>query len=94
MIVISHDSSFDSASGPLALAFEFEKPVLCFSSNFVAELVYKSNFGLVADMDSITNKDLIERIIHLPTIQHDLSKVKHYHWHAIAKRLTSKPLRF
>ena len=94
VIVISHDSSFDSASGPLALAFEFEKPVLCFSSNFVAELVYKSNFGLVADMDSITNKDLIEQIIQLPTIKHDLSKVKHYEWHAIAKRLISKPLRF
>ena len=89
--VISHDSSFDSASGPLALAFEFEKPVLCFSSNFVAELVYKSNFGVVADMESITNKDLIEQIIQLPTIQHDLSKIKHYEWHAIAKRLISNP---
>jgi len=89
VVVISHNSSFDSASGPLAFAFEFKRPVLCFSSNFVAELVTISNFGVVVDMDSITKEELVRKILQLPNIKYDLDKIKHYEWCEIAKRLVS-----
>ena len=88
--VISHDASFDSASGPLALALQYKKPVLCFSSNFVSSLVRESNFGAVVDMDSISTQKLKKIILSLPDLNYDSEKIDLYQWSEITKRLINK----
>ena len=58
LIVLSHEKSFQSISGPLFNAVEFNKPILCFSFNDTKELVEENNLGIVHDLEEMEDVDL------------------------------------
>ena len=58
LIVLSHEKSFQSISGPLFNAVEFNKPILCFSHNDTKELVEDNNLGIVKELDDMNGVDL------------------------------------
>ena len=87
IMVLSHSSSFESMSGPMLLAIENNKPILCFSSNTVAKLVKSTKSGIVVDMDKVNHKELFNEIENLSKLKYDANSIKRYQWKEITKRL-------
>ena len=87
IMVLSHSSSFESMSGPMLLAIENNKPILCFSSNTVAKLVKSTKSGIVVDMDKVNHKELFNEIENLSKLKYDPNSLKRYQWKEITKRL-------
>ena len=89
IMVLSHSSSFESMSGPMLLAIENNKPILCFSKNSVADLVEATRSGVLVDMDSVVSDDLANRITELANLKYDSGILEQFQWRSIAKRLAN-----
>ena len=87
IMVLSHSPVFESMSGPMLLAIENNKPILCFSSNTVAKLVQTTKSGMVVDMDNVNPKEFFNEIKNLSKLRYDQNALKKYQWKEITKRL-------
>jgi glycosyltransferase involved in cell wall biosynthesis len=86
IVVLSHSSGFESMSGPMFLAIQYERPILCFSGHTVASLVQESGAGLVVRLedDRIAISSAIDR---LRNWSYEKSTLQRYTWGAIANRM-------
>ncbi|MFD1766084.1 glycosyltransferase [Sphingorhabdus buctiana] len=87
IIVLSHDSSFHSMSGPLLQALRNRKPILCFSQNNVSKIVVEADAGLVVNFDDPVTSELVERIKVLRYHRYDLDNQFAYTWRSISRRV-------
>ena len=87
IMLISHEAGFTSISGPLLLAFQYRKPILCFSKNTVKDLVEASSSGLALDLDRINPNELIQKLEFLKDHKYSDEKVREFQWKEITRRL-------
>lgn len=92
IMVLSHQESFTSMSGPMLLALQYSKPILCFSSNAVADLVIESGSGIVLNMNEHNLDDLVMKINDLKNLEYDSGKLEKFQWKSITKRLITSRL--
>ena len=92
IMVLSHQQSFTSMSGPMLLALQYSKPILCFSSNAVADLVIESGSGIVLNMNEHNLDDLAMKIKDLKSLEYDSGKLEKFQWKSITKRLITSRL--
>jgi len=87
IMIISHHESFTSMSGPMLLALQYSKPILCFSSNAVADLVMESGSGIVLNIDYKKYDDLSKKIKELKNLKFDPERLDRFQWKSITRRL-------
>ncbi len=87
IMIISHHESFTSMSGPMLLALQYSKPILCFSSNAVADLVMESGSGIVLNIDYKKYDDLSKKINELKNLKFDPERLDRFQWKSITRRL-------
>ena len=87
IMLISHEAGFTSISGPPLLAFQYRKPILCFSKNTVKDLVEASSSGLALDLDQINPNELIQKLEFLKDHKYSDEKVREFQWKEITRRL-------
>lgn len=87
IMLISHEEGFTSISGPLLLAFEHCKPVLCFSKNTVKDLVNETNAGIVLDLETTSPNQLKEAINSIKDHTYSQDTISKFRWKEITKRL-------
>jgi hypothetical protein len=88
MVVLSHSAVFESMSGPMFLAIEFDRPILCFSGHTVASLVQESGSGVVLRLDD-DRVAIRTAIAELRSWRYDPAKLRKYTWRAIATRMVT-----
>lgn len=88
MAVLSHSPGFESMSGPMFLALQYECPILCFSGHTVAALVNESGAGIVLHMED-EQSVIISAIMRLRDWQYNLDSLQRFTWDAIANRMVN-----
>jgi glycosyltransferase involved in cell wall biosynthesis len=84
--VLSHSPGFESMSGPMFLAIQYERPILCFSGHTVASLVQESGAGLVVRLED--DKEAIRGAIdRLRDWSYEKATLQRFTWGAIANRM-------
>jgi len=86
VVVLSHAANFQSMSGPLFLAIQYGKPILCFSSNTVSSLVLEAKAGRVLLMDGDI-EEIRHAILQLRHWEYDPAAVERFSWPSIATRM-------
>lgn len=87
VIVLSHDSGFQSMSGPLLAALQLKKPILCFSGHNVARIVTELSAGIVANLDEPITEGLRTELRELKNRKYILPEDFPYSWVSICRRL-------
>jgi glycosyltransferase involved in cell wall biosynthesis len=88
IVVLSHSAGFESMSGPMFLAIQYERPILCFSEHTVASLVQESGAGVVVRMEG-DHEYLRSAIARLRDWSYDQATLQRFTWSAIADRMAS-----
>lgn len=86
IVVLSHSEGFESMSGPMFLAIQYERPILCFSGHAVASLVLEAGAGVVLCL-SDDNAKIRLAISQLKNWRYDQLALQSFTWSAIAKRM-------
>jgi len=89
IVVLSHDKSFSSVSGPLFQAISYKKPILCFSYNDVRDLVHEEKLGTIVDFDKV-KPDELESIC-LELLQNNAKpNFNFFSWDNISERIAEE----
>ena len=88
MVVLSHSTGFESMSGPMFLAIQYERPILCFSDHTVAALVHESGAGMVLRFEDEAST-IIDAIRRLRYWSYNQAALERFTWRAIANRMVS-----
>jgi glycosyltransferase involved in cell wall biosynthesis len=87
VVVLSHSSQFYSMSGPLLMALEMGKPILCLSSNSVSKLVADLGAGLLLHLEETHNiKAIKEQLRVLKDMDYKIPDEFMFSWNTITKR--------
>jgi len=89
LVILSHEKSFQSISGPLFNAVEFNKPILCFSYNDTKELVEENNLGIVHELEDMEGVDLY-KLCEKAEAGYVPNSMQFFLWKNIVKRIVSQ----